>query len=652
MKRLIILLCLFVALSIKAQSGFNSENASVTRGDLETNIYEKDTTANAVVLYEYGNSYVDNKTFRLQTEVIKKIKILNKKAFEKATITEYLYYDNNKKISMNDIFATTFNLENGSMTSVRLDKKDIFEEQYNDHYTVIKFTLPNIKEGSVIVYSYRLSSPFMYKYKEWRFQDDIPKLYSEYNASIPGNWDYNIKLVGYKKLFKNESKLKLKCLDGGNGAYADCTDFVYVMKDIPAFIEEEYMTTKDNYLSRIEYELKTFKSFDGRVENITKSWKTVDSEIKTDNDLGRQLGKSSMLKELMDDAIKNEPNPLKKATAIYKYVQENYTWNGKYEIFTDVSVKDLIKNKSGKVSEINMLLHNLLDEYGIEVMPVLLSTRNNGFPTQVYPVISDFNYLIVQATINNKNYLLDATDDYLSFGEIPYRCLNHYGRLMDFKKGSYYIDIEPEKSSIIHQRVELVLDENKILKGKIESKSTGYHALPLKKEYFSNKSRYLKVYENKYNNITFLDHSVTDEDKTSFEFLETFDVEYNPDHIVGNLYINPFLFKFFTENPFKLQERTYPIDFGYKDAFLYSLKINYNDNYEVIESPGDFAYPLPNNKGMIVLSSKVRDHSVLLYLKFNFNEALYGPEYYDSLKKFFSKIVDIQKNTLIILKKK
>ena len=50
-----------------------------------------------------------------------------------------------------------------------------------------------------------------------------------------------------------------------------------------------------------------------------------------------------------------------------------------------------------------------------------------------FPVISDFNYLIVQATIDDKTYLLDATDNYLSFGEIPFRCLNSYGRLMDFK---------------------------------------------------------------------------------------------------------------------------------------------------------------------------------------------------------------------------
>jgi hypothetical protein len=223
---------------------------------------------------------------------------------------------------------------------------------------------------------------------------------------------------------------------------------------------------------------------------------------------------------------------------------------------------------------------------------------------------------------------------------------------MDFDKGSYYIDIVPGNYSGRQLRVEIELDESEILKGKIDSKSTGYHALPLKKRYFGNKQDYLKYYENKYNNLTFLNHSVIEEDKTNFEFLETFEVEYLVEDIIGNLYVNPFLFKFFTINPFKLQERTYPIDFGYKDAFLYNLKLTYCENYEVIEHPTDKTFSLPNNKGSIILTSKIQDNSVLLYFKLVFYESLYDPIYYDSIKDFFAKIVDIQKNSLIVLKKK
>lgn len=652
MKYFALVLAFFTSFTFTGQSVFNSEGASVTKADLETNYYEKDSTANALVIYEYGNSYIDKNSFKLKTEITKKVKIFNRNGFDKANLEIFLYNNKNKKEKVSDLRATTYNLENGSVTKTKLKNSEIFEEKYNENYTIVKSTFPNIKEGSVIIYSYTLESPFVFKYKGWSFQEDIPKLYSEYNTSIPGNYEYNIKLVGFLKLFHQDSNIRHNCLSVGNGGYANCTDTRYIMKDIPAFIEEDYMTTKSNYLSRIEYELKVFRGFDGRVDNITKNWKTTDKELKTDNNIGRQLGKSGGLKNLLSDSIINENDELKKASKILEYVQNNYTWNGKHNLFKDNSVKNLIKEKSGSASEINILLHNLLEENDINVKPVLISTRNNGLPTKLFPVISEFNYLIVAATINNEQYFLDATDEYLSFGEIPFKCLNHYGRLLDFKDASSWIDISDEKVSSRFYKAELSIDAEANISGIISSKSTGYHGLPLKRSYYSNSNQYLEYFKETYVNLDFLDHKVLSEGKTSYEFEEEFEIVYESDITANNIYLNPFLFKFFTENPFKLQERTYPIDFGYKDAYLYMLKLEIGDAYEILETPEDCVLKLPNNTGSLTFTTTVNENSVLLYFKFNFTQSYYEPQYYDSLKTFFGKIVDVQKNSLILLKKK
>ena len=648
-----LLLVLLISFTSNAQSYFNPDDTTVTRGDLETNVYLQDTTANAVVLYEFGNSFVDKNTFKLKTKIKKKLKILNRNGFDKATETIYLYNNSNRKEKVYDIIATTHNLENGEVTTTKLSESQIFEERYNDKYTIVKFTFPNIKEGSVITYSYTIESPFMFKYKEWEFQDDIPKMYSIYRTSIPGNWEYHIRLVGYLKLFHTEQSVANNCLVVGSGGTANCLNTVYVMKDIPAFIEEDYMTTKENYLSRIEYELKTFRGFDGRVDNITKSWKAVHKELKFDKNFGRQLGKSSHVKDLLDSSISNEKDGLKKATAIYHYVQENYTWNGNYGIYGEASVKDLVKNKSGKVSEINMLLYNLLSEEGIAVKPVLLSTRDNGLATKLFPVLSDFNYFIVHVTIDGQNYLLDATDDYLTFGQLPFRCLNQYARLLDFKGISQWIEIAPEELSTIQHRADLTLNADQSISGSVNTTATGYKALYLKKRFFStNTEDYLEDFKNKYPNIEILEHHVETEDKTSTNFSESFNINVASDQINDKLYINPFLFKFFTENPFKLQERTYPIDFGYKDTYLYTMKINFDENYEVLETPTDLNMGLPNKKGSLLFTTKTDGNSVIIYFKFNFTEAVYDPVYYDGLKQFMSTIVDVQKNSLIVLNKK
>ncbi len=652
MKKPLLLILLFISVHSFSQSNFNSEDLTVTKADMELATYEKDSTANALVLYEYGNSYVHKTSYKLVTEVKQKLKILNRKGFDHANIEITLYNDGNTKEKISNITATTFNIENNTVSKTQLEKSQIFEEKYNDNYTLVKFTFPNIKEGSVIVYSYSLETPYMFNYRPWYFQSNIPTLYSQYEASIPGNYEYNIKLVGFLKLDTDESVVEKNCLDGGRGSYAHCAKYNYIMKNIPAFTEEEYMTTSKNYLSRIEYELKSFNGFDGTVNNYTKTWKTVDSELMTDKDIGRQLNKSSVIKGLLEDSTMKEKDQLSKAKSIYGYMQDNFVWNGKYEIFQDVSIKNLIDNKSGKVSEINILLHNLLEEHGIEVMPVLLSTRNNGFATKIFPILSDFNYLIVQATIEGKSYLLDATEKYTSFGELPFRCLNQYGRLLDFKNGSQWIDINPENPSTIQYKVELDLTAEAQLQGKIKKKSTGYHALPLKMAYFENNQEYIKSRKDAYQTIDFVDYKVLKEDTTDFEFSEVFEIEHLTETTGNNIYLNPFLFKFFTENMFKLQERTYPIDFGYKDSYLYNLKIELDETYKVLEHPKDLTLKLPNNTGTILLNSKVEDHTFRLYFKINFSEAIYNPEYYNYIKDFMGSIVDIQKNSLIVIQKK
>ncbi|MEH6536247.1 MAG: DUF3857 domain-containing protein [Psychroserpens sp.] len=651
MKLLLRCLVFSIILNLQAQSSFNSESFSVTKDDLELNVYAKDSTANALIIYETGKSYVDRGTFLLKSEIKKKLKILNRNGFDKATETIYLYGKSLDKERVKKIKATVYNIENGQVTQTQLDKSAIFEEKYDENRTLVKFTFPNIKEGSVIIYSYTLESPYMFKYKSWYFQEDIPKLYSEYSPSIPANWEYNIKLVGGKKLHTNTSSLRKNCLQSGGAGSSDCGDYIYVMKDIPAFIEEEFMTTKENYIARIEYELKVFRGFDGRIKRYTKTWKNVESEFKTDNSFGRQLKKSSVVKNLLSETIVNETDPLKKAKAIFEYVQDTYTWNEKFNIFNDVSVKNLVRDKSGNVSEINILLHNLLKANNISVKPVLLSTRNNGFATRIYPVMSDFNYVIVQATIGDETFMLDATDDYLSFGQLPFRCLNQYGRMLDFKEGGYWVDIKANQLSFKKYRVRLDIDDDETLKGTIKGNKTGYHALRAKKNYFNNSEDYLNYYINKYPSVQFINHESETIDKINPEFSEEFEIEQSIERVGDNLYINPFLIEFLDENPLKLQQRTYPIDFGYKNAFLYSVELNI-EGYDVVDIPKPVNLNLPNKTGTLLFNTSVNDNSVILFFKFNFKEAIYDSPYYDSLKDYFASIVEIQKNSLIVLKKK
>lgn len=635
-----------------AQSDFYSEGLGVTKGDLDQKAFAKDSTANALVIYEVGKSYVDQETFKLHTEINRKIKILNRNGFEHGELSIYLY-DNNegRKEKVENIKANVYNIENGSIVNTKLDKNAIYEEQYNDNYTIVKVAFPNVQEGSVINYSYTLISPFFFKYKGWNFQEDIPKLYSEYNASIPGNWQYNIKLVGGQKLTTNISDIEKYCLHVSGGGSANCAVYKYVMKDIPAFIEEDYMTTRQNYLARIEYELATFTSFTGVKDNITKTWKSTDKEIEREMDIGKQLKKVNAVKGLLSEDIVTENDQLTKAKRIFSYVQENFAWNEEYRVLNDISLKETIKTGSGSVGNINTILHNLLVANGIDAKPILISTRNNGLITKIYPVISEFNYLIVKAEIDGKTYLLDATDDYLSFGQIPFRCLNQYGRLLDFDNGSQWYDLNIDDYSVMQYRYQLELDENQEIKGSVSYGSRGYHALSDKKKYLNNPTA-IDEFTNSFSSVDISAFEIVNTEKTGEQFNSKFQVNITPDAVANTIYVDPFLFKFFSKNPFKLQERSYPIDFGFKDSFSYRIQLKVDDTYEIKELPKAQKIDLDTNKGSMVMTCQQDGNLINIYFKLIFNEAVYGSNYYDGLKKLMANVVDVQKNSLIVLEKK
>jgi len=656
LKNCLKLLLFLIVFSVEAQTDFDSTSFNVSKADLLTNTYARDSTASALVIYEEGNSFFDRLKFKLITEIQKKVKILTKEGADHA-IVEILLRNNDSKRSIEKISAikaSTYNLKNGQITFTTLDKNDIHKEVYNKNFTLIKFTLPNIQKGSVITYSYTIESPFMYKYRSWTFQDDIPKLYSEYRTSIPGNYDYNIKLVGTSRLAVNTSKLVRNCLSARNGGTADCTDSRYVMKDIPAFVSEDYMTTKNNYLSRIEYELKIYQGFDGLIDKITKTWKDADKELRNDPAVGKQIQKTSLVKDLMNPSELNNSSPLEKARSIYNFVQNNYIWNGEHKIFKDVSVKNLIKNKTGNISAINILLNSLFIENGIAAKPVLLSTRNNGFVTKIYPVISDFNYLIVQVTVDGKTYLLDATDKYLNFGELPYKCLNQSGRLLDFKNGSQWITIHPKGLSSILHKVDLKLDpDEETLAGTVHSRYTGYHSIAQKKKYFLDQSKYKEDFEAINEDFEISAHTVDCESKSEAHFNESFELLNADLNLVADkIYLDPFIIKFFKKNPFQLQERTYPVDFGYKQSFNYAFQIDLGEHYEVEEIAKDFNMRLPENGGDVVFNTKVLNNKLMIFLKIRFKKEIYIPHNYPSLKQFMSGIVDLQTKSLIVLKRK
>lgn len=626
---------------------------NVSSEEIKMTVYDKDTTAHAVVLEEYGDLSFQlvKDQIRLVKHYYTKIKILDKKGEKHANIDIPYYHSRKSKEKIKNIKAVTHNASG----KIALKEDQIFTVDHSERWSTKRFTFPNVKVGSVLEYQYTLETPFVYNFEGWDFQTDIPKVYSEFKALIPGNYRYNRTLKGFLKLDINKSNVKKRCFYlPGLAEEADCEELKYAMRDIPAFKEEAYMLSKNNYLSKIAFEMSEYYSFNGGKQIYTKTWKAVDKEMRQDKGIGVQIKRKNFFKNQLPEDVLAEKSGYERARKVFEFIRDHYTWDGEYGVRSEnANVRQAYQNKIGTAAEINLSLVNSLLAANLKAETLLLSTRASGLPTQLHPVMSDFNYLVAKVTIGNEVFLLDATDKHLSFGLIPVRALNYTGRAMDFKKPSYWHTISPFATNRQNTMINIVVDEDGTTKGKISQVYSGYLAYDKRKELEkTDEDEYLDAVEKQLSFVEVEEYKVDDRNNPRMPVKEFITLEFN-DPISGkNTYIDPFFFKLFPSNPFRLNERNYPVDFAYARMYTSRFIMSIPDSYEYANIPEDKTFKLAGTKAICGMKTVVQNGQLNLTFKLVINDFHFTQEEYQELKTFFNNLATLESNTRLTIRKK
>lgn len=645
---------LFVAtLSASAQ---NFEFGQITSEDYEFDRKTLDSNANAVVLKEFGTASIqlDDNTGRLELIFNHhvKIKIYNKAGFNEANIVIPMYKDENREESINDLKASTFNLENGRLVEYPMDKKAVFTENRTKYTRLTKFTLPNLKEGSIIEYSYQLRSPNLFNFKTWQFQTDIPKVISEYMVNIPGIYNYNVSLRGFLKLSDQKTEINRECLRL-SGALVDCSRITYVMKNIPAFVEEDNMTAASNFKSAIYFELSDVNNLNGGKTSYTKTWRDVDYEFASDKNLGSQMKRKDVFKDLIANITKNAPDELSKAKAVYNYIKKQIKWDNYYGIYTTDNIKKALDNRSGNVAEINLSLVAALSAANLDVEAVVLSTREHGALNKLYPVLSEFNYLVAKVNIGNEYYFLDATDPLLPFGLLPLRCINDQGRVISPKKPSYWTDLKANQKTSTSYIFNGKINETGKITGTLTIHSLGYAALNKRKDIkrYTSTEEYVEKLDERLTKFKILNSEILNLDSVENSLSEKYEVEISINNGDKDaFYFNPFFINPISKNPYNLTERTYPIDLGAAFDERIIINLSLPEKFQAVEKPKNVSIGLPDKGGKYLLQINSDQENLEISQILQLNNAIYPPETYLNLKEFYSKIIQNQKSEFLIKK--
>jgi hypothetical protein len=265
---------------------------------------------------------------------------------------------------------------------------------------------------------------------------------------------------------------------------------------------------------------------------------------------------------------------------------------------------------------------------------------------------SQFNYVICAVKLQDKVFLLDATDRYLPMNILPERCLNGQGLIIS-KVDRGWLDVTSKAKAKTVTSADLVLSESGEMKGTLGFTRDGYNAAAMRKDYFrKGEETYLKEVRSAstwgIEKSEFAD--LKDLDKSAKE-IHTLTIAEGATTAADVIYVNPIITARIDDNPFKLEKRAYPVDFGRLVENVYLCKITIPSGYQVDELPQSKVLTLPGNAARYIYSAVPTGNVINITCNLTINKPLFVQDEYPGLKEFYAQVIAKQAEQVVLKKK-
>lgn len=629
--------------------------------DLKQKVYSIDSSATAVVMYDYGSTYFtydENNGIKINTDYHVKKRILSTEA-DNLGILDIVYYNPNYKSgqSIYDFQGRTYWLENGLVKSSEVSSKDIFDTKLQNSLNNRKVTFPNVTGDCIIEYSYTISTPLSAKDKpsSWYFQGAYPVLYSEYNIRFPHFLDYNVLMTGYMVLDERKVENRNVSLGhsqlNGTGSYHR-----YVVKNIPRFKEEAHISNRENFIAKIDFELIRTRIPGSNPQDYSTTWSAINSTLIESEYFGRAiLRKTNFLKDHVNKykGIEDKKEKLKAVHAAMNgaFEIDNNQWN----VFIKNEQKKVLDNKKGTPNQVNGLFISMLLELDFDVSPVILSRRSNGAINRSFPMLDSFDYIIAKVNLGDEVILIDITDKSTPMGVLPYDCLSFTGFEVR-QRGGDFVDILPKSKywTTVNYTTEIDL-KNKKTTGKVDRNYIGYSGISLRNDQQSKGKDFTTDFQKSLGTYGIENLEI----KNLEDNMQPVSVRYSFSHEEEEfddpefIYFNPMMSEQLEKNPFTIDERLYPVDFGYGYEDVFSNTIKIPEGYEVESVPKSEGFALPDKSASYTYRVSVDKNKgeIVILAKHSIKNPIYYADEYQHLKELFGYMVK-KNNEQIVLKKK
>lgn len=639
---------------------------------LAMELYEKDSTASAVVLFDVGSSEINfkNNDLLLETKRHTRIKIFNDDALDLADIAvDFRHEDPEQKI-LNVKGVSYCKDSNGEMITSKLGRKEKFIEKVTSSWSKYKFSIPNVQAGCIIEYEYKMITEYIFDFPNWFFQREIPTVWSEFNTKIPefykflsvtrGYHEYSIKeeipyneqitlrpssgprtQAGERNMGRNLNRELKYELEGLKNKY--------IMADLPAIKNEPFMRAKVDYLAHLRFELAAIDMPNSLLETVIPTWSELVDYFDEYRNYGDRLKGSKTLKNVANSITKDIKSNLDKMIAIYDHVQKTIEWDERHRLYTRKSLEEVYKEGNGHSSAINFVLIQLLREAGFEAYPVLVSTTGNGEIIGLFPEATQFNSTITYVAIDGQYYLLDPKNRSRPYNILPFNVLGSNG-LMVYTDQLVWLPVDQIVKNSSFKNITVTIDQDSI-RANINTQLKGLYAVDMdelhKKEDFSD------ALTKKYFGTNPV-YNISDLTIHSNEVLEGYDIDFKitrkgtSDNSI--FYFNPMIMDRLGSNPFKLENRTYPIDYDYPFDESIVMTINIPEGWTIDELPQPVLYRLPGRSGEFRRIIRADGNQISMNYRLKIDKIRFMPEEYEVLKGMYDQMVSSLAERIVLKK--
>jgi len=378
----------------------------------------------ATITYpEFYNKFIQLKTFKKAVKVGPKFITSDKAGIDRAISSDGIFFDDSRV----QYYPIRFS-EKGS--SARITVK---------------------KEFSDGKYLTRLFFKEVYPVQEQVFEFKVP------------DW----LTVDFKQMNFDGYKIEKQTNKKGN-----YTSYVFIMKEIPGY-KSEFKSVGRAYVE--PHIIVQIKSFESKSETL-KGFDKIDDIYNWNNRLYQMAGnEKDKLQPLLSKITQGKTTDLDKIKSIYYWVQDNIryiAYEDGYSGYIPASVQEVASKKYGDCKGMANLLTELLKSAGYDAHFTWIGTRALPYK-QSMPALCVNNHAISVLYFQGKEYFLDATENYVAFGENAYRI---QGKEAMIAKGTSFdikeVPLTTGKEHKVSMKADLNLS-NDILTGKVKVELTG-----------------------------------------------------------------------------------------------------------------------------------------------------------------------------------